>query len=175
MTTAPSLWARLRARFAWREMGRSTRHIYQQNAVTGARRFIFRDGGGYVPLDQAWLDGKHDKLFQTPMSEQQRVVAGLGATSVRGPRLASSPPAASPRIAAAPSGGPGHRREDYTTLHMPTPLFLDSHTPSATPASSTPSSSGGGNESSNNSYSSGASDVGGGGGGGDPGGGGGGE
>jgi len=44
----------LRSLFSWRTVRDTGVHFYQENAITGARRVLRRDGG-YQPVDRAWL------------------------------------------------------------------------------------------------------------------------
>jgi hypothetical protein len=41
--------------FAWREAFRSGVYAYEENAITGERRYHRCRRGGYSPLDIAWL------------------------------------------------------------------------------------------------------------------------
>ncbi len=44
----------IRALFAWRTVRDSGVYLYQENAITGARRTV-QYSGGYQPKDFAWL------------------------------------------------------------------------------------------------------------------------
>jgi hypothetical protein len=46
----------LRSLFAWRTVRDSGVYLYQENAVTGARRAMRYNVGGAQPLDHDWLD-----------------------------------------------------------------------------------------------------------------------
>lgn len=46
----------IRSLFAWRDAFSTGKWLYQQNAVTGARRAL-EQTAGYQPLNARWLNG----------------------------------------------------------------------------------------------------------------------
>lgn len=56
----------LRSLFAWRIVRETPVYVYQENTVTGRRRAVRVVPGGYVPINEQWLEGGPWEAQRTP-------------------------------------------------------------------------------------------------------------